>query len=265
VFLVRLPDPVITIDEIKSWSSNVESALFPRPIEPRSFLLVLKNDVKDVKKEIESLLAKVKFGGKKIEIEEKREAGDEQRSADMIDPYTLYVTNLDPEVTKDDLRGLFPGAKSVLNPRKHNPRVQGGATAASSASSATKFAFVSFATAEEALTAFKGAFNRVFKGGRGLVLRFRRVSKAEAQQARAQLDNQNKAAVKKEEDKAKTEVAKVEGGKKGAIAAAPAAGKKAGGVVVKQEPKKGQQEEEEDSDEDDDEEEEDDEMEVRII
>jgi hypothetical protein len=238
VFHVRLPDPLLTVDEIKGWSKSIETALFPKPIEPRTFLLVLKPDVKDVKKEIESL-KKAKFNGKPIEIEEKRESvsTDETKStADLIDPYTLYVTNLDESVGKTEVRELFPTAKTVLNPRKHNPRVSGGG-------SGTKFCFVSFATAEEALSAFKGNFNKVFKGGKGVVLRFRRVSKSEAAQAKAEAKKGDVAVVKS--DVKKEVVAKKE-------AASPA--KKAKQAKpIKEEPKDDDDEDDDDDDEDEEE------------
>lgn len=71
VLLVKLPDQSVTNDLVKSWSSSIENAMFPKSIEPRSFLLVLKPDT-NVKKEIETL-KKVSFGGGKLTVEERKQ------------------------------------------------------------------------------------------------------------------------------------------------------------------------------------------------
>lgn len=148
VVVVKLPDPVVSGETVKGWSTGIENALFPKPVGPRSFLIVLKDDV-DVKKEIEKL-KKVSFGNGKLMVEEKKmtEQGkvpEGHSPADFIDPYTLYLTNLDESVTREDLQKLFPGAKTVMSPKKHNPR----------SGTPSKFAFVGFETAEAALEGFQ--------------------------------------------------------------------------------------------------------------
>lgn len=95
VFNVKLQDPEITVDIIKGWSGAVENALFPKPVEARSFMIVLKPDA-DIKKEL-ATLRKVQFGGKNIVIEEKADRtgsvmmNDKSiaSAADFIDPHTL--------------------------------------------------------------------------------------------------------------------------------------------------------------------------------
>lgn len=87
-----------------------------------------------------------------------------------------------------DLQTLFPEAKTVMNPRKHNPRVTGAGTA-------TKFAFVGFETAEAALQGFKMCFNKKFINEKFIVVRFRRVGKDEVNAAKKTTDNAAAAAV----------------------------------------------------------------------
>lgn len=59
-----------------------------------------------------------------------------------------------------------------MNPRKHSPRVAGSGTM-------TKFAFVGFETAEDALEGFRNSFNQKFKNDMYIVVRFRRIGKGE--------------------------------------------------------------------------------------
>ena len=66
VFTVKLPDPVITEDLIRTWSSKIESTIFSKPVEPRQFLVVFKPDA-DVKKEVQAL-RNVSLGGGKLTV-----------------------------------------------------------------------------------------------------------------------------------------------------------------------------------------------------
>lgn len=248
ILLVKLPDQAVTNDMVKSWSPSIENAMFPKSIEPRSFLLVMKPDA-NIKKEIDTL-KKISFGNGKLSVEERKQTEFEGKKAtegltatDFIDPYTLYLTNLDEAATRGDLQELFPSAKTVMNPRKHNPRVTGAGTA-------TKFAFVGFDTADAALEGFKMCFNRKFVNDKFIVVRFRRVGKSEV------------SAVKSEGDK-KPVVATEGAGKRKAEESSPikgqplkkedASAKKS--KLIKVEPK---DEDDEDEDDDDDEDEEDD-------
>jgi len=169
VFTVKLPDPVVTEDIVRSWSNTIETAVFPRSIEPRQFFVVFKNNA-NVKKEVENL-KKVSFGGGKLQVEEKLEG--ETRSAnfaEQIDPFSLYLSNLHETVTREDLQKLFGKATTVSGPKKHGPKTK----------SQTKFAFVIFDTAEDALAAFKEHYTTVLSGNT-IVMRFRRIALREMQ------------------------------------------------------------------------------------
>lgn len=178
VLVVKLPDPVVSAETVKAWSTGIESALFPKPVGPRSFLLVLKDEV-DMKKEIEKL-KKVTFGAGKLTVEEKkitdlgRKVTEGHNPSDFIDPYTLYLTNLDESVTREDVQKLFPAAKTVMSPKKHNPK----------AGTPSKFAFVGFETAEAALEGFQLSYNKKFINGKFILVRFRRLSKGEVMSAK---------------------------------------------------------------------------------
>jgi len=92
IFKVHLPDPVITQEDVLKWSRGIQSVSFPRPVEPRSFLVVFKSG-SIVSKEI-TKLSKVKFGGKPLVIDERSVVGDTKKSSesdqvDLMDPYTL--------------------------------------------------------------------------------------------------------------------------------------------------------------------------------
>jgi hypothetical protein len=167
-----------------------------------------------------------------------KNAADGLKAEDFIDPYTLYLTNLDEAVTRSDLQTLFPQSSTVMNPRKHNPRVTGSGTA-------TKFAFVGFETADAAFEGFKMCFNKKFVNDKFIVVRFRRVSKGDVKVEKKPADAT--AAVKrKAEDAApavKGQPLKKEDAKKSKL--------------IKEEPE--EDEDDDDDDDDDDEEEDDDE------
>lgn len=71
ILLVKLPDQAVTNDMVKSWSPSIENAMFPKSIEPRSFLLVMKPDA-NIKKEIDTL-KKISFGNGKLSVEERKQ------------------------------------------------------------------------------------------------------------------------------------------------------------------------------------------------
>jgi len=206
---------------------------------------VLKPDA-NIKKEIETL-KKISFGTGKLSVEERKQTEFEGRkgsegltAADFIDPYTLYLTNLDEAVTRGELQTLFTEAKTVMNPRKHNPRVTGAGTA-------TKFAFVGFETAEAALEGFKMCFNKKFVNDKFIVVRFRRVGKSEISAGKEEKKVEG-AAKRKAEDES-TPVVKGQPAKKDDA-------KKS--KLIKDEPKEvADSDEEEDDDEEDDDEDDD--------
>jgi hypothetical protein len=244
---VKLPDETITQESIRKWSGAIENAIFPKPIEPRTFLLVLKSK-SNIKKEIENL-KKISFGGGKLVVEERNDFEVKGFSnANTIDPFTLYITNLSMDVTREDLIQFFPESDNVMNPRKHNPGKTSG--------NQTKFAFVSFKTTDEALENLKEKYNADLKGS-SMVMRFRRVSisitppPAEAKKAAAAKTEVAKGATPAKPDGKKATPAKQEVAKKAPVKTATPA-------KVKQEVKQ-ESDDDEEEDDDDDEMEEDDE------
>jgi hypothetical protein len=166
-FTIKVADPPITQDIVKGWSSGIETAVFTRPVEPRQFLIVFKPNT-NIKKELETL-KKLNFAGGKVQVEEKIDRGSEVgANPEAIDPYSLYVSNLHESVTKESLGALFPKATTVTPPRKHNPKL----------GSSTKFAFISFDSAADALQSFKESYQAVLNGN-SIVMRFRRVAAKE--------------------------------------------------------------------------------------
>jgi len=253
VFTVKLPDPLINQEIVSKWSSNIESTVFNKPIEPRHFLVVFKPGT-DIKKELQALRS-VNFNGGKLTVEEKAE-GDHHltSSVDLIDPFTLYVTNLEENVTRDILRTTFPKASNIMNPRRHNPKIN----------VTGKFAFVAFETAEDALEAFTSNNSTVVEG-KSLVMRFRRVAQNEKlgadEAAKAGKEIKKEAATPAKQVKNETAVAKKEvaaTGKAAAKAATPKQTVKVEAPAKKNTPaQKKVVEEEDDDDEDEDEDEED--------
>ncbi|ODN03588.1 Protein painting of fourth [Orchesella cincta] len=240
ILKITLPDPVVTHDSAKGWSNAIETVLFARPVEPRSFTVVLQAGA-NVKKEIEKL-SKVAVGNGKLTVKEHNPAelghtgGHNKDPADLIDPYTLYVTNLPESINKPELEELFKGA-TVTSPRKHNPKM----------GTSSKFAFVAFETAEAALTAFKENFNKKVDG-KSIIMRFRRLSPAEQKQSQVKETpaTEVKATPKAAEVKKPAAAADAKAKKQQAPAAK-------GKQAVKQEPVEEDDEDDDDDDEDDDE------------
>jgi hypothetical protein len=206
---------------VKGWSSAIETAVFSKPVEPRQFLVVFKPNA-NVKKELETL-RKVVFAGSKITVEEKADTdGHTKAHPEIVDPFSLYVTNLHESVTKEDLKELFPKATFITPVKKHSPKL----------GNPTKFAFLNFETAEDALSSFKENYSALLSGN-SIVMRFRRVTTSEMVKAA-------KAApvvsAKKAEPKPKVQTPKV---------ATP---------VVKKEPLKVEPESDDDDEDDEDEE-----------
>jgi len=167
VYLVKVQDPPITEQLIKSWHVGIETAVFSKSVEPRQFLIIFKHDA-DVKKGVEAL-KKTKFAGSNITVEEKLDSDTRVTSnPDHIDPFCLYVTNIHAEATRDDIKALFSKCTTVTNPRKHNPKI----------GTSTKFCFVAFESANDALAALKDNYNATLSGNT-IVMRFRRVSQKE--------------------------------------------------------------------------------------
>jgi len=66
VYLVKVQDPPITEQLVKSWNAGIETAVFAKSVEPRQFLIIFKHDA-DVKKGVEAL-KKTKFAGGLITV-----------------------------------------------------------------------------------------------------------------------------------------------------------------------------------------------------
>jgi len=107
-------------------------------------------------------------------------------------PYTFfffcrYVTNIPDEMTREQLKEVFPSATQISNPRRHNPKLK----------SPTKYAFVSFDEASEALEAFRTSYNKQVGSGDDkicLILRYRRVSFQEINKTNLEIAQKAKAA-----------------------------------------------------------------------
>lgn len=78
ILLCKMPDVEITNEMIKGWSTSIENGLFPRPIEQRSFLVVLKPDA-NAKKEMEILKKVTLPGGGKLNVEERKQNSFESK------------------------------------------------------------------------------------------------------------------------------------------------------------------------------------------
>jgi len=93
ILKITIPDPVITSEAARGWSNSIETVLFAKPMEPRSFTVVLQAGA-NVKKEIEKL-TKVVVGNGKLTVKEHNPAelghtgGHTKDPAELIDPYTL--------------------------------------------------------------------------------------------------------------------------------------------------------------------------------
>lgn len=114
-------------------------------------------------KQIIEDLNKYKWGDGYLSVEVKRDREEEQNITALdIDPLSLYVGNLSQEITIDSLLAIYPKSKRIDIGYAKKMKY-------------TRYAFVGFKTAQDALEAFTSTHNTQLHN-KSLIVRFRRVN-----------------------------------------------------------------------------------------
>ncbi|XP_073846393.1 RNA binding domain-containing protein painting of fourth [Musca autumnalis] len=162
VLNLRFPDPPLNREIVQSYCKEIESVHFHSNFAPRYCLVYLKEGV-DANRVVEKI-SKIPFGNGFISAEIRKMAKpnghDDAKNVDTIDPYTLYVGNLAPTVVCKVLKEHFPGAARI--DIGYSQRLK-----------CTRYAFIRYHKAEDAIAAYRRMVNTELEG-RTLILRFRR-------------------------------------------------------------------------------------------
>ncbi|XP_058838330.1 uncharacterized protein LOC131694008 [Topomyia yanbarensis] len=160
VLVLRFPDPELSKEIVQGYSASIENVIFHRPSTPRYCMVHLKPDA-DVERVILQL-SKISFGAGKIVVERKTKHVEPKPTAkpEEIDPLTLFIGNLPNAVTVYTVKQMFPTARRI--DIGHAQRMKH-----------TRYAFIRFHNADDAIGAFKVNLNKVIDG-KNIIIRFRR-------------------------------------------------------------------------------------------
>ncbi|CAH2004241.1 unnamed protein product [Acanthoscelides obtectus] len=158
---IKFPDAELNREIVSSFHSAIESVHFQQPSTPRFCFVNISSsaDPEAVRQE----LNKVQFGGGYLTAEFKKDREEDVNvSPENMDPTTLYVGNLAQEVTKDDMLRMYPKNKRI--DIGYAKRIK-----------FTRYAFVVFNTAADAMEAYKKTHDRQMYN-KSLIVRFRRLN-----------------------------------------------------------------------------------------
>ncbi|XP_050421841.1 uncharacterized protein LOC126834152 [Adelges cooleyi] len=156
--MIRFPDHEITRQIVQSFHSDIKSVHFHTPCNPRyCYVQVQPNaNIDNVAKELNETI----FQHEKLRVEVKESQFEEKAFPECIDPYTLYLGNLPTNITSNAVKDEFPKATRVDIGFAKKMKY-------------TRYAFIKFSNAEDAIQAYKEKYNLVIDS-RSVVLRFRR-------------------------------------------------------------------------------------------
>ncbi|XP_050540997.1 uncharacterized protein LOC126905393 isoform X2 [Daktulosphaira vitifoliae] len=156
--MIRFPDHEITRQIVQNFHSDIKSVHFHTPCNPRyCYVQVQPNaDIESVAKELNETI----FQHEKLRVEIKESQFEEKPFPECIDPYTLYLGNLPTNITSNAVKDEFPKATRVDIGFAKKMKY-------------TRYAFIKFSNAEDAIQAYKEKYNLVIDS-RSVVLRFRR-------------------------------------------------------------------------------------------
>lgn len=161
--VLRFPDPELNREIVSSYSPDISNVYFLHSSASRYCTVRLRPDA-DVQKVIDTI-SKIPFGTGFVSAEPKTNLVMKPTSKpEHVDPYTLYVGNLSDTITRNTLRDHFPNSTRIdigfaVRMRR------------------TRYAFIRFANTDDAIKAFKNAFN-IYTENRSIIIRFRRVENA---------------------------------------------------------------------------------------
>ncbi|XP_025424988.1 uncharacterized protein LOC112693929 isoform X2 [Sipha flava] len=156
--MIRFPDHEITRQIVQNFHTDIKSVHFHTPCNPRYCYVQVQPtaNIEDVAKE----LNKTVFQHENLRVEIKESQFEEKAFPECIDPYTLYLGNLPTNITSNAVKDEFPKATRVDIGFAKKMKY-------------TRYAFIKFSNAEDAIQAYKEKYNLVIDS-RSVVLRFRR-------------------------------------------------------------------------------------------
>ncbi|VVC40987.1 RNA recognition motif domain [Cinara cedri] len=156
--MIRFPDHEITKQIVQNFHSDIKSVHFHTSYNPRyCYVQVQPNaNIENVAHELNETI----FQHEKLCVEIKESEYKEKPAPESIDPYTLYLGNLSTSITSNAVKDEFPKATRVDIGFAKKIKF-------------TRYAFIKFLNAEDAINAFKEKYNLVIDS-RSVVLRFRR-------------------------------------------------------------------------------------------
>ncbi|XP_060859069.1 uncharacterized protein LOC132936367 [Metopolophium dirhodum] len=156
--MIRFPDHEITREIVQNFHTDIKSVHFHAPCNPRYCYVQVQPSANI--ENVANALNETFFQHEKLKIEIKESQPEEKILPECIDPYTLYVGNLPANITSNAVKDEFPKAIRVdigFGKKMKN----------------TRYAFLKFSNAEDAIQAYKEKYNLVIDS-RSVVLRFRR-------------------------------------------------------------------------------------------
>ncbi|XP_026471106.1 uncharacterized protein LOC113375384 [Ctenocephalides felis] len=156
--ILKFPDAELNKEIVKNFNSNIEHVHFQQPSTPR-YCFVQLCEGADVDS-VQNQLREVTFGGGKITVEKKINQKSKELAPEKIDPYTLYVGNLPTNITAETVKAIYPTAFRVDIGYAQKMKY-------------TRYAFISYQSAEAAIKAFKDTHSLSLES-RSIIVRFRR-------------------------------------------------------------------------------------------
>nr|XP_013119449.1 unnamed protein product [Stomoxys calcitrans] len=165
ILYLGFPDPPLSREIVQAYSKDIEYVHFQQNCAPRFCFVHLKEDAA-INEVIENI-SKIPFGTGFVKAELKQSSCTKtvtSMNTSHIDPFTLYVGNLQANVACKVLKTYFYGAVRIdigfAQRMKH-----------------TRYAFIRYRKVEDAIAAYRRMINTEIDG-RSIVLRFRRVADA---------------------------------------------------------------------------------------
>ncbi|XP_066147380.1 uncharacterized protein Pof isoform X1 [Euwallacea fornicatus] len=175
--VIKFPDLELSRDIVSKLHPLIERVYFQQAYTPR-FCFVSLSDASRIKETMEDL-NKTKFGYGFLTAEPKTSKDDQSAEGpEDIDPKTLYVGNLSLEVTVEDVVKAYPKYKRIDIGFAKKMKY-------------TRYAFVSFNSAEDAIEGFRNTHNTEMYS-RNIIVRFRRLHGTVGRPGEPKLQNTRK-------------------------------------------------------------------------
>lgn len=156
--MIRFPDHEITRQIVQNFHTDIKSVHFHTPCNPRYCYVQVQPNANI--ENVANALNETVFQHEKLRVEIKESQFEEKAFPECIDPYTLYLGNLPTNITSNAVKDEFPKATRVDIGFAKKMKY-------------TRYAFIKFSNAEDAIQAYKEKYNLVIDS-RSVVLRFRR-------------------------------------------------------------------------------------------